>query len=334
MQRKIPVQSAKINQTLLIEDCFNNSLLYNNFENLISTFCRRDIFNENGTINYLNYNTFVYDFDSIEEELGKLILPGKCLFDNEDNLNFVTFWSEGLRGKKSDTLSNFYLKYPQKDLNADEKKIIISFIKRYKKYNYNSFFGSIQLIIFYLTKNIVKNEEKVINIIQSTKNFLRISTDCEKFFSKEGKDFRLEQLMNIFFFIEHLCFNELSETLQPEYKKQIPEDVKKRIKEKLFGQDNKNIGYTIRDLAAATRRYISRYIAGKRESADVDEKRDLAFDLSRIDLWEEKIGRLNNLDDLLMEQIGEFRLTVGQTYEFYKLIQSQDLSPFNENIKK
>ena len=67
MQRKIPVQSAKINQTLLIEDCFNNSLLYNNFEELISTFCTRDIFNENGKINYLNYNTFVYDFDSIEE---------------------------------------------------------------------------------------------------------------------------------------------------------------------------------------------------------------------------------------------------------------------------
>ena len=34
----------------------------------------------------------------IEEELGKLILPEKCLFENEDKLNFVIFWGEGFRG--------------------------------------------------------------------------------------------------------------------------------------------------------------------------------------------------------------------------------------------
>ena len=154
------------------------------------------------------------------------------------------------------------------------------------------------------------------------------------FFTNEGKIFTLEQLMNIFFFVEHLCFNELSETLQPEYKREISVDLKKKIEDKLSGLDKKNIGFTVRDLAAAVRRYISRYIAGKRESADVDEKRDLSFDLSRIDLWEEKIGRLNDLDDLLIGQIGEFKLNVGQAYEFYKLIQSHDLSPFDENIQK
>ena len=121
LKRKIPVQSAKSSQTLFIEDCFKKSL-YNHFEDLISTFSKRDIFKEDGTINYFNYNSFIYDFDSIEEELGKIILPGKCLFDNEDKLNFVTYWSEGLRGNKSDTLSNYYDKYPQKDLDENEKK--------------------------------------------------------------------------------------------------------------------------------------------------------------------------------------------------------------------
>ena len=40
--------------------------------------------------------------------------------------------------------------------------------------------------------------------------------------------------MNLFFFFEHLCFEDLSETLQPEYKKEIPEDKKNDILNKLL----------------------------------------------------------------------------------------------------
>ena len=87
-------------------------------------------------------------------------------------------------------------------------------------------------------------------------------------------------------------------------------------------------------MAGAVRRYISRYLAGKRESVDIDEKRGLTFDLTRIDLWEEKIGKLNNLEELLVELIGEFKLNVGQAYEFYKIIEEKDLNPLEENLKK
>ena len=333
MQRKIPVQSAKISQTLLIEDCFNNSLYYD-FEDILSTFCKRDIFKKDGTINYANYNSFIYDFSSIEEELGKLLLPGKCLFENEDNLNFVTYWSEGFRGGKSDTLSNFYLKYPQKDLNSYETLLIFEYINFAKNRDFKPFFGSIQLILFYLSNNLYKNDETIINVINNAPKYLKISRICLDFFSKEGKEFKIEKLMNLFFFIEHLCFNELSQTLQPEYKKEIPNDLKEKIKKQLLGEinknENENEGFTINQLAAAVRRYISRYLAGKRESVDIDEKRDLCFDLARIDLWEEKIGRLDNLDELLYSKIGEFKLIVGQVYELYKIIQDQDINPIDQ----
>ena len=131
-----------------------------------------------------------------------------------------------------------------------------------------------------------------------------------------------------------MCFNDLIQTLQPEYKKEIPNDLKEKIKKQLLGEENKNLneneGFTINQLASAVRRYISRYLAGKRESVDIDEKRDLCFDLARIDLWEEKIGRLDNLDELLFAKIGEFKLIVGQAYEFYKIIQSEDVNPIDK----
>ena len=76
--------------------------------------------------------------------------------------------------------------------------------------------------------------------------------------------------MNIFFFIEHLCFKELSETLQKEYKAEISKDLQEKIKQKLLSPqiNNEGEGYTIRQLSAAVRRFISRYLAGKRELFD------------------------------------------------------------------
>ena len=328
MQRRIPLQNAKLNQILLIEDCFNNSPYYN-FEDILSTFSKRDMFTDK-TINYSNYNSFIYDFVSIEEELGKLLLPGKCLFENEDNLNFITYWSEGFRGGKSDTLSLFYLKYPQKDLTEDEKLVIINYLEKQKQKKDNdlkSFFGSMQLIIFYLATSLCKNDEKIINIIDNSSQYLKVSNVCYNFFEKEGKEFTLEKLMNIFSFIEYMCFKELSDTLQQEYKKEIPKDLQEKIKQKLLGPNAKYEVYSISQLASAVRRYISRYLAGKRQTVDIDDKRDLAFDLSRIDLWDEKIGKLDNLEDIIVSQLSEFKLTVGQAYEFYKLIAHEDLCP-------
>jgi hypothetical protein len=106
MKKKIPVQEANPNQILSIDDCFKNSE-YKDFNDLINTFTKRNIYSEN-KIDYQKYNKFIIDFSKIEEELGKLILPEKCLFENEDNLNFVIFWGEGFRGGQSDIIQKFY----------------------------------------------------------------------------------------------------------------------------------------------------------------------------------------------------------------------------------
>lgn len=276
----------------------------------------------------MNYNSFKYDYNKIEEEFGKVLLPGLCLFDNEDNLNFVTYWSEGFRGGKSDTLSTFYLKYPQKDLNSNEKQIINDYINNLlserHNYDFKGFFGSLQLLLFYLANNDVKKGEKISIIINQAPPYLKITADCINFFNNEGNMLILDKLMNIFFFIEHLCFNDLVESLQPEYQKEIPEDVEQRIREKLLVQRNHEDVYTIGDLAAAVRRYISRYLVGKRQTTDIDENRDLAYDLSRTDLWSEKIGRLDNLDELITTQLYEFGLKVSQALELYRIIEEED----------
>ena len=331
LKNKVPVQDA-LTEILLIDN-FEKSE-FDDFNDILYTFSKRNIFNnKDGTINYLKYNSFKFDFSSIEEELGEIILPGKCLFDDEDHLNFMTFWGEGFRGGKSDTLSIFYLNYKQIDLTEDEIIIIIKYIKKRKikgKSDFTEFFSSLNLLIFYLLNNRALSTDKISKILTEKPPYLKISEDCKEFFENDGKEFEINKLMNIFFYIEHLCFDDLTKNLPQDLQISIDSETQEKIKKKLFESNKENIYYSIKDLAAALRRYISRYLVGDRQDVEIDEKRMLSYELTRLDLWEEKIGKLKNLDDIIKNQLGEFNLNIGQAFSLYKIIGEED----KEYIKK
>ena len=201
-----------------------------------------------------------------------------------------------------------------------------------KNYFFKFFFSSMQMLIFYLAeKGVMKEEETVKNVINNAPGYLKLSDDCKNFFNNEGKNFTLNKIMNLFCFFEHLCFNDLAETLQKEYKALIPEDIKNKIIEKLIKKNDPNDIISIKSLGTAVRRLISRYLAGKRETIDVNEDRQLAYELSRVEFWEEKVRKLDNLDDLLDQKLGEFQLTVSHAYEFYKIIGDEDRNSLNFN---
>ena len=52
--------------------------------------------------------------------------------------------------------------------------------------------------------------------------------------------------------------------------------------------------------------------------------------MSRIDLWEENIGKLDDLNVILSLELDEFKLKVGQAYNFYQLLADSDLNPIVE----
>ena len=245
----------------------------------------------------------------------------------------MIFWSECYRGERSQILSKFFLKYPQNDLNEIENEIIINFIKKTNKRNkemnlkndYKNFFGSLQMIIYYLTeKIIIKREEKIINIINYIYFYFTISDDCKNFFLNEGKHLTIDKIMNIYIYFEDLCYNDLIKNLQNEYKKQISSKLQNQILNKLNNEKDNFILYSKKDLAASVRRFISRYLIGETQTIDLKEDRDLVFELSREDLWEEKIRKNDNLFDIIKKQIKEFKLTICQAYSFYELIGNDD----------
>ena len=324
--KKIPVQEAKSEQILLIEEKYKQNNFVD-FNDVIYGFSQRNIFGDNEKINYSNYNNFVYDYDRIEEELGKIILPGACLFEGEDKLNFMIYKYEEFANNNSDIISQFYSQYPQICLDIEEKKQIINYISnmnnKNKSYNFNNFLSSLQNLLYYLTKKIfVKKDETIFNIIKIHSENLKLSNDCENFFNNEGKDLTLNKMMNVFIIFEHLCFKDLSDNLLLLYKKKISKELKDKIIKNLLNSKNSNDEITVKDLAAATRRLISRYLTGK--ISDIDEKRDLVLELTREELWEENIKKNNDFEELIFEKMKDIKLVVGQAYEFYNIIGDED----------
>ena len=217
----------------------------------------------------------------------------------------------------------------------EEKNKIFSYIQKIFRENdkIKNFFGSIQLIIFYLTNNNFSEEEEINKILENSPEYLKINIHCSNFFKNEGNSFKANQLMNIFFYIEHLVFEDLLKTLHPEYQKKIEKTLEEEIREKLVNKVNDEDKLFIKDLSAALRRFISRYLAGSRQTTDINENNYLELQLNRIDLWEEKYGKINNLDELISEKINSFKLKVGQSLEFYKIIGNEDKNSIEE-IKK
>ena len=103
-----------------------------------------------------------------------------------------------------------------------------------------------------------------------------------------------------------------------EYKFAIDDQIIKDIKEQL--EKKEEVGeLSWKDMAGAVRRFISRYLIGYKQIKD-----KLEFHLVKIDLWKQELRNLDNLNQLIMEKIKRFNLTVEQTFSFYELIENKD----------
>ena len=156
LKNKTDVQKATYNEIIIKEfPKYPDKCSYINFLQLIMLNSYRNIYfkNDYSKINYFNYNNFIYDLDIIEEELGKIILTGKKLFN--DTIHFVTYTYEGFRGKKFGILNDFINIYPHSKLKEEETKQLFNYLKEKNNNNDIDFIQlifSIQQIIYYLTQ--------------------------------------------------------------------------------------------------------------------------------------------------------------------------------------
>ena len=300
---------------------------YKSFPDLINTYTKRKIFNNDGSINYLNYNELEFDFQGIEEELAKLILPGKCLFEDENNLNFIKYWGEGFNRGKEDFLQKFekILGEPE-ELTKYEKTQIYYYIKEnFIDWNdYKQIYGYVQLLIFYFIDINFKKDEKICDLIDnSPENIKTNHYDIINLF--EG--FKVNKIYSIFLFIEYLCFDLFSRHLIKEYKLDIDEIYKKKIIKIVINKRE-----DIKRLASAVRRFISRVLYVIKDPNVLIPNTSLSRELkNNLSLWDIKLRNEQKINKIL-EPFEEFNLKVGQSFIFYQIIKKEeDYINNNEN---
>jgi len=336
INQEIYVQEAKSENLVKFNDKIQSKLM-----DMIESFSMRKIIKKDGTLNHENYKEIKFDFVSIEEELGKLILPGVKKFkysDNDDPITFVTYLYEGYRGKKSEVLSIYNTKYPARELTNEEKQSLFEFISKNKNNQeiIKNFLSSCQILIDYIQKENFNKNHSLFKIIQDLPDYIELDDKFKNFFrqrisimsslsnnnenNENENRFSVNSLINIFLYFEHLCWEETKNNLNEQYKAEIVKEKADEINE-FFKNYNKDNDKLIKKeyLAAAIRRFISRYLSGKRADVDINETQDLIVQLSRNDLW-----KLNLTDDQDRFNSDLFQLSFGlkvnQAYEYYELL--------------
>ena len=325
----------QLNSEIMVQDATDKEIIKFDFEdnnnNNIKLYSSIDELIFINTINNSHINQFEYELDQIEIELGNIILPGVRKFkSSDDELRFITYMFEGYRGKNSNILTNFNEKYPPQDLDYKEKQILNKYIKNNEGEDYKTFLFSLQLLIDYIQKAGKPQNILIRDVINDIPDHINISEDVKNFFYNNNT-FGINKLVRIFELFEHLCWDQINENLLDEFMKNIDENKIELINKYYQENNDKNKNIKKIELASAVRKFISRYLAGKRSQSEINEEKLLFDYLNRVDLWERNIDIPEFEKDYF--ELSKLKITVGEAKDFYDKL-GGDSKVLNLNAKE
>ena len=311
---------SQLSQMIYVQDATEEDLVkinngtYNKVKDMITQYSMRNIF-KNGKIDFKEFKKAIkYDFDSIEIELGRIILPGLKQFfssDNDTPIRFVSYLYEAFRSSRSSIITNYNEKYPPRELTEQEQKLLYSFIDENKNKNQNfskDVLVSCQILIDFIQKENFNKNTQLFSIIKKLPKYIEIDDSLKNFFIKhseedinnnndEFKMYSINTLINIYNLIEWICWSQFKENLNDQYKMNLPQKIKESIKDYLDKTITENSLIKKQDIADAVRRLISRYLSGKRGDVDISEYQKLSKLIIRADLWRSDLVVNDNFEE-------------------------------------
>ena len=326
LEKEINIQDATKSDIINIDDD-----IYKKLNELISSCSMRNIINnKDNTIDYKKYNDIIYNYDLIEEELGKMILPGIKKFKT-DKIKFVTYLYEGFRGENSTILIEYNKAYAKRDLTEDEKNNINKIIKNNN--NNNNFikdiFSSLQILMNEIIKENYGQNHLIYNIIEKLPKYTILNEELVKLIKNKYKNsedkasFTVNSLVTFFEYFEDLCWNEIKKNIPQDYQIELDEDLKKYILNYFDITKNEQKLITKKNLTSALRKLISRFIAGTRLDVEIKEDGILKLYITREDLWNKNILE-NKLFEEEIEKICKDEILIKHCWSLYNLLEGDD----------
>ena len=293
----------------------------------------RNIFTENNEINYLNYNDIKYDYDLIEEELGKIILPWLKKFKN-NQIKFITYLYEGFRGGNSTILVDYNFKYAQRELSDIEKESLFELLQNNQQSKFiNDVFASLQILMNEIVKENYEQNYLIYKVIESLPTYIILNNELVQLFKRKYeyyidmpdlKVFTINTLVSIFEYFESLCWNNMKKNIPPDYQLDIYEDNKKYILEYFEGIKDKKTLINQKNFTTALRRLISRTFIGTRQEAEIKFDSALKLYIYREDLW--PTGFIDNdLFDVEILLICKDDILICNCWALYNLLEGDTM---------
>ena len=325
LEQEIYIQDATDEEIINIDDKKTKIL-----NDLIKECSMRNIFNDNDNneeINYRNNNDIIYNYDYIEEELAKYVLPGLKKFKSK--IKYVTFLYEGFRGENSNILIEYKNKYIQRELTYEEKYCINELLRNNNNSKfYNDVFSSLQILMKEIMNDNYSQNELIYNIIEKLSKYIKFNEELVLLLKKhrnfeDQKIFTVKALVPIFEYFEKLCWEDIKKNVLPDYQLELNEEIEDHILD-YFDYENENEKIiNKKDFATALRKLISRSLAGLRQDIDIDSKLELRKYIEREDLWD-KIMIENEEFIKELNEICSLEIKIGHCFNLYNLIEEEE----------
>ena len=327
---------SQIQQEILIQDSTEEEILsinedtYKSLNEFILSSSMRNIFEKNNQINYDKYNDIIYDYDNIEEEMAKIILPRKKRF-KEDKIKFIIYLYEEFRGNNSSILIDFNSKYNKRNLNDEEKNCINKFIQANNNSSkfYSDSYSSLQIIMNQILKENYDKNDLIYNIIKSLPNYIILYEELVKLlkdkYENDEKIFTVDCLVSILEYFEDKCWEEIKKNIPPDYQLELSYRTKDYIID--YFEENKNKEKLINknNLTYCLRKLLSRNIAGLRQETEIKSDKELRLYIQKEDLWNDKDIINSNLFDNEICEIFRNKILIGQTWDLYNLLEGDNI---------
>ena len=335
LEQEIDIQDATNEEIINIDDS-----TYQRLNELIFASSMRNIFNEENQINYKNYNNIIYNYDFIEEELGKIILPGLKRFTNE-KIRFITYLFEGFRGGNSTVLVDYNNKYIPRDLSEIEKKCLNEFLQNNNNNHkfYNDVFTSLQILMNEIIKENYEENYMIYKIIEALPDIIILNEELKKLFKnkyeyykdEKEKVFTINSLVSVFEYFETLCWKDMSKNILPDYQLELSDVSKKFVVEYFEKNKNENKVVNKKNFTDALRKLISRYLAGSRQEIDIKSEAQLKLYIIKDELWSRDIFN-NDAFEIEIYEIVKDDILIGNSWKLYDLLGGDEI--MNEEINK
>ena len=309
IEKKIIVQEASEKEIV--------SITQSDIESLLINYTKRDCY-QDGSIVYSNYKMIHYDLELLNDYFGHLVLQGKRLFQDEKNQRFVVYCNEAYSGNRSSMLIDFVNKYPQKKMNKETKDIMVNSLKEKNDNDSIRFMLSLQCLMCYLLKQNYTESETIGEIVNGELPVYVNIKESFKIFFQNRNEFRLDNILELYQFIEMKTFKVIIDNLPLTYKEELNKNQKDKIQK--YFKEKTELLITREILQCALMRFIIRYLTGTRQDIDIKNEEDLIIRLQyREDIWDKEIMSNEKFDDEIYE-IMTFAVKVSNCVSFYNTL--------------